>query len=109
MNRPLAVSHLTCRQSCNRRQKQFAITSKMAPEMVTVFTKNWQWVKWAGSLGGAANGSVVGAGGFNGGGNGGRSCNNEWMTGAGGGGASDIRLYEDDGTLILKKSVVLSV
>ena len=32
--------------------------SKMAPEMVTVFTKNWQWVKWAGTLGGAANGSI---------------------------------------------------
>ena len=53
-----------------------------------------------GNGGSGTSGSVVGAGGFNGGGNGGRSCNNAWMTGAGGGGASDIRLYEDDGTLI---------
>ena len=36
----------------------YSTVSKMAPEMVTVFTKNWQWVKWAGTLGGAANGSV---------------------------------------------------
>ena len=36
----------------------YTAMSRMAPEMATVFTKNWQWVKWAGSIGGGANGSI---------------------------------------------------
>ena len=48
--------------------------------------------------------SAFGSGGYNGGGNGGsgspRGYSPPYYCGAGGGGASDIRLYEDDGTLI---------
>ena len=41
-----------------------------------------------------------GIGGFNGGADGGLSYNYQYRSGAGGGGASDIRLFPDDGTLI---------
>ena len=55
----------------------------------------------------AIDNSTPGKGGFNGGGDGGRSYNNSYMTGAGGGGASDIRTCPIDykENLIIKKTL----
>lgn len=57
------------------------------------------YVNVGGNGGPTIDNSTPGLGGFNGGGNGGKSYLSSYAAGAGGGGATDIRLMKDDGSM----------